>query len=34
MTYRIRTVVLAVGLALIGALLVTLYVANYKKHVQ
>lgn len=34
MTYRIRTVALAIGLALIGALLVTLYVTNYKKHVQ
>ena len=34
MTYRIRTVALAIGLALVGALLVTLYVTNYKKHVQ
>ncbi|MGZ4387969.1 MAG: Flp pilus assembly protein CpaB [Gaiellaceae bacterium] len=34
MTYRIRTVSLAIGLALVGALLVTLYVTNYKKHVQ
>lgn len=34
MTYRIRTIALAIGLALVGALLVTLYVANYKKHVQ
>jgi Flp pilus assembly protein CpaB len=34
MTYRIRNIAIAVGLALIAALLTTFYVANYKRHVQ
>jgi Flp pilus assembly protein CpaB len=34
MTYRIRNIVLALGLALIAALLVTFYVNNYRKNVQ
>ncbi|HEY6963566.1 MAG TPA: Flp pilus assembly protein CpaB [Gaiellaceae bacterium] len=34
MTYRLRNIVVAVGLALIAALLTTFYVANYKKHVR
>lgn len=34
MTYRVRNIALAVGLALIAALLTTFYVANYKRHVQ
>jgi Flp pilus assembly protein CpaB len=34
MTYRVRNIVLAVGLALLAALLTTFYVTNYKKHVQ
>lgn len=34
MTYRLRNIAVAVGLALIAALLTTFYVANYKRHVQ
>jgi Flp pilus assembly protein CpaB len=34
MTYRIRNITVAVGLALVAALLTTFYVANYKRHVQ
>ena len=34
MTYRIRNIVVAVGLALVAALLTTFYVTNYKRHVQ
>ena len=34
MTYRVRNIALAVGLALIAALLTTFYVANYKRHVR
>lgn len=34
MTYRIRNIVVAIGLALVAALLTTYYVANYKRHVQ
>lgn len=34
MTYRLRNIALAVGLALLAALLTTFYVANYKRHVQ
>ena len=34
MTYRIRNIVIAVGLALVAALLTTFYVANYKRHVR
>jgi Flp pilus assembly protein CpaB len=34
MTYRIRNIAVAVGLALVAALLTTFYVANYKRHVQ
>jgi Flp pilus assembly protein CpaB len=34
MTYRLRNIVVAVGLALIAALLTTFYVANYKRHVR
>jgi Flp pilus assembly protein CpaB len=34
MTYRVRNIVLAVALAAMAALLVTFYVANYKKTVQ
>jgi Flp pilus assembly protein CpaB len=34
MTYRVRNITVAVGLALVAALLTTFYVANYKRHVQ
>jgi Flp pilus assembly protein CpaB len=34
MTYRIRNIAVAVGLALVAALLTTFYVANYKRHVR
>jgi Flp pilus assembly protein CpaB len=34
MTYRLRNIVVAMGLALIAALLTTFYVANYKRHVR
>src|SRR5437763_15945948 len=34
MNYRVRNIVLAVGLALLAALLTTFYVTNYKKRVQ
>ena len=34
MTYRLRNIFVAVGLALVAALLTTFYVANYKRHVQ
>ena len=34
MTYRIRNIVVAIGLALVAALLTTYYVTNYKRHVQ
>jgi len=34
MTYRLRNIVLAVGLAVVAAMLVTFYVANYKRSVQ
>jgi Flp pilus assembly protein CpaB len=34
MTYRIRNIVVAVGLAVVAALLTTFYVANYKRHVR
>ena len=34
MTYRVRNIAVAVGLALIAMLLTTFYVANYKRHVQ
>ena len=34
MTYRLRNILIALGLAILAALLVTFYVANYKKHVQ
>jgi Flp pilus assembly protein CpaB len=34
MTYRVRNIGVAVGLALVAALLTTFYVANYKRHVQ
>jgi Flp pilus assembly protein CpaB len=34
MTYRLRNIAVAVGLALIAALLTTFYVANYKRHVR
>jgi Flp pilus assembly protein CpaB len=34
MTYRARNIAIAVGLALIAALLTTFYVANYKRHVR
>jgi Flp pilus assembly protein CpaB len=34
MTYRIRNIVVAIGLALVAALLTTYYVANYKRHVR
>ena len=33
MTYRLRNIVLAVGLAALAALLTSFYVANYKKTV-
>jgi Flp pilus assembly protein CpaB len=34
MTYRLRNILIAVGLAAAAALLTTFYVANYKTHVQ
>jgi Flp pilus assembly protein CpaB len=34
MTYRIRNIAVAVGLALVAALLTTFYVTNYKRHVR
>ena len=34
MTYRIRNIAIAFALAIAGALLTTLYVTNYKRHVQ
>ena len=34
MTYRLRNIVLAIALAVVAALLVTFYVANYKRSVQ
>ena len=34
MTYRFRNIAVAVGLALVAALLTTFYVANYKRHVR
>jgi Flp pilus assembly protein CpaB len=34
MTYRVRNIAVALGLALVAALLTTFYVANYKRHVQ
>jgi len=34
MTYRLRNIVLAVGLAVVAAMLVTFYVAKYKRSVQ
>lgn len=34
MTYRVRNIAVAVGLALIAMLLTTFYVANYKRHVR
>jgi Flp pilus assembly protein CpaB len=34
MTYRVRNIAIAVGLALCAALLTTFYVANYKRHVR
>ena len=34
MTYRLRNIVLAVALAVVAALLVTFYVASYKRSVQ
>jgi Flp pilus assembly protein CpaB len=34
MTYRVRNIAVAVGLALIAAMLTTFYVANYKRHVR
>jgi Flp pilus assembly protein CpaB len=34
MTYRVRNIAVAIGLALVAALLTTFYVANYKRHVQ
>lgn len=34
MTYRLRNILIALTLAVVAALLVTFYVANYKKHVQ
>jgi Flp pilus assembly protein CpaB len=34
MTYRLRNILIAFALAIVAALLVTLYVTNYKKHVQ
>jgi Flp pilus assembly protein CpaB len=34
MTYRLRNIGVAVGLALVAALLTTFYVANYKRHVR
>jgi Flp pilus assembly protein CpaB len=34
MTYRVRNIAIAFALAIAGALLTTLYVTNYKRHVQ
>src|SRR5205085_9077732 len=34
MTYRLRNIVVAVGLALVALLLTTFYVSNYKRHVR
>jgi pilus assembly protein CpaB len=34
MTYRVRNIFIAVGLALVAGLLSLFYVANYKRHVQ
>src|SRR6478752_615225 len=34
MTYRLRNTAVAIGLALVAALLTTFYVANYKRHVR
>ena len=34
MTYRVRNIAVAVGLALVAMLLTTFYVANYKRHVR
>jgi pilus assembly protein CpaB len=34
MTYRLRNILIALTLAVVAALLVTFYVANYKRHVQ
>jgi Flp pilus assembly protein CpaB len=34
MTYRLRNILIALALAIVAALLVVLYVSNYKKHVQ
>src|ERR1041385_695551 len=34
MTYRLRNILIALGMAILAALLTTFYVANYKKHVQ
>jgi Flp pilus assembly protein CpaB len=34
MTYRLRNIFVAIGLALVAALLTTFYVANYKRHVR
>lgn len=34
MTYRLRNIAVAIGLALVAALLTTFYVANYKRHVR
>jgi Flp pilus assembly protein CpaB len=34
MTYRIRNIVVAIGLALVAALLTTYYVTNYKRHIR
>ena len=34
MTYRVRNIFVAVGLAVVAALLTTFYVANYKRHVR
>ena len=34
MTYRVRNIAVAVGLALLAAVLTTFYVTNYKRHVR
>jgi Flp pilus assembly protein CpaB len=34
MTYRLRNIAVAIGLAMVAALLTTFYVANYKRHVR
>ena len=34
MTYPVRNIFVAVGLAVVAALLTTFYVANYKRHVR